>query len=134
MTNVSPPLVTSSDVGARAPSLTAEDQALLAEALNSAAFRVAPCLDDPVAVGIRAEARAILLRVVTRGEEVESWLESVTTGPYSAKFRADAGSVSVLAPGDQAALRELCPGSPGVVGPSPRGVFPPPRFEGRFGW
>ena len=111
------------DVEARTPDLATDEQQQLHAELNAAGRRVAPCLAADVLTADQVvEARGILLRAIDRAGAVDAWVESVTTGPYSAKFRASTGTSCILTREDEAALRALCPVAtqPGL----PRGSFP----------
>ena len=111
------------DVETRTPDLTPDEQQQLHAELNAAGRRVAPCLAADVLTADQAvEARGILLRAIDRAGAVEAWVESVSTGPYGTKFRASAGTSSILTSADEAALRALCGGTSDAL--APLGSFP----------
>lgn len=116
-------VITDSDVMARTPDLTVEDQQSLTAELNAAVRRVAPpfvlgtATDDQL-----AEARGIVLRAIGRLTSSDGWVESTNTGPYGAKFRASAAASGALTSDDVKALKAVCGGPSADFGPL--GSFP----------
>ncbi len=111
------------DVMARALDLAIEDAMSLTAELNAAVRRVAPCFaSGTVNTDQVAEARGIALRAVGRLTSADGWVESVTTGPYGAKFRASAAASGALTDEDVKALKALCGAPSSDLGPL--GSFP----------
>lgn len=116
-------VVTFEDVTERAPELAVPDAIGLVAELNAAVRRVAPCFaSGTVNTDQVAEARGIALRAVGRLTSADGWVESVTTGPYGAKFRASAAASGVLTSDDVKALKALCGAPSSDLGPL--GSFP----------
>ena len=111
------------EVQARTPDLPIEDQESLTVDLNAAVRRVASAFALGTAtVDQKAEARGITLRAVVRLATSSAWVESVTTGPYGAKFRAAAAAAGALTADDVKALKSVCGGPSADLGPL--GSFP----------
>lgn len=110
------------EVITRTPDLSPQDQGALHAEINAAIRRVAPCFAGEVTPDQQAEARGIALRAIARSGAVDAWVESVTSGPFSTKFRASAGSASILTRDDVSALKGLCGAASGDLGPL--GSFP----------
>lgn len=116
-------LISLDDIESRTPDLSPSDAELLHEALNATVRRIAPCLATPGAdPGAVAEARNLLLLRVLPRLDVDSWVESVTTGKYSVKFRPSAAAVNLLNGAEESALRRLCGAT--ATGGLPEGYFP----------
>lgn len=111
------------------PSLDQSQAERVLAAVNAQVARVAPCLLDPAAPG-RPEAVLVVMGAVRAFADAPppAWLESETTGPFTARFRAPEPRV-VLSAADEAALRTLCGGpAPGTS----QGSFPPAGEIGRI--
>ncbi len=111
------------------PSLDQSQAERVLAAVNGQVARVAPCLLDEAALG-RAEAVLVVVGALKAFSEgpPPPWLESETTGPFTARFRA-VGPRAVLSAADEAALRTLCGGvAPGTS----QGSFPPAGEVGRI--
>ena len=131
--SVPPPLefVTLAQVKARAPELSEDEAVLLHGELNAAIRSRVPCL---VAAAINPDvliqAQGIALRSLERHGAVRSWVARETIGPYSADYRDNTATSSILSGDDLAALRSLCGGAP--VGGMPVGSFPQPDRYGHL--
>ena len=107
-----------------APSLSSTQVERLLDAVNAQVRRVAPCLLDESSPG-RPEALQLVFDALRATEGAPPpWLESDTTGPFTARFRA-MGARSVLSQAEEGALRALCPAAATTTGTS-RASFPPP--------
>ena len=131
--SVPPPLgfVTLAQVKARAPELSEDEAVLLHGELNAAIRSRVPCL---VAAAINPDvliqAQGIALRSLERHGAVRSWVARETIGPYSADYRDNTATSSILSGDDLTALRSLCGRAP--VGGMPVGSFPPPDRYGHL--
>lgn len=122
----------------RVPALTEVEGQMKWEELLAELVAAAPCLgSDAVSEAVLVRVRGVALRALGR-PEAALWSESVTTGPYSTKFRDGAAAAGLLTAEEKSVLRQLCGDATPQAG-LPAGSFPRPGrldrlFKHSAGW
>lgn len=115
-------IITTGLIARARPDLDAIELALIHGEVNAALNRIAPCLVE-AGEDARAEAEGIVYRALGR-QDVDAWVQSITTGKYAVTYRDDAASSGIFTGADERALRALC-GTQTPPG-TPVGSFPDP--------